>query len=505
MTAGRRGFTLVETLVVLAIMVAVFAMAGGSFLRSDGRVQAVKAAAEELAATCRQARALAVSRNATFAVVFHVQNHPDSNGRVLNNRSGGHSYRIVGPAPSVSTMIDPRSLLDPKLVDNLPPVVGGMTISETNLRDFAYSYPFTLAQTAELHGNSWVGDEHVLPAGKARLLALSDMDYGDYNEGGSTFRNPSATISFPRPWFGWWDKDNVAGGGKGRLYPWGGYDPAIPGSGFYYRGRAAAAAYANIDTLAPVNSRNAVTRRIDRWHDDQIRNGSGKAYSLYEEPAEPQADVLYEADSARPLLNAAWRDVSIAFTASGEAAWGGTMPGRHCVTFRDIAITDAGVTHPRVFRGVAERCNGIWPAKSDMGLLPYPHYQGEMGTFEQDSGGFFITLAPELTDDNDVYPTAKAVIDALMPIYRVYISVVGEVRVIPVSRTAVWPSGKAPFPTTESWYRGSGNMKTYFPRDRLVTGALLSGGVGLGAIESGGPITDVLTTGMLENRSIWLK
>lgn len=495
----RPGFTLVELLVVLAILVAAFALAGGAFLRKDGRLQAVKAAAEELAAVCRQARALASARNATHGVVFHLQNHPDSSGRVLNNRSGGHWYRIVGPPTSTATHMNRRTLMEPRYVDNLPPVVGGM--GGGSLGNYAIAYPFTLAQTAELMRNSWVGEAHVLAPGKVRFLALSDMDYGDYNMTNQAYRMPSATMSYPRPWFGWYDRTGVAGGGAGRLYPWGGYDPAIAGSGFFYAGHPGAAAYAALDAVAPVGSRHGVDRKADRWHDAQIRISSSGNW-IYEQPAEPLADVIHAALEPRPVLDAEWRDVSLSFAPTGEVTWGGTMPGRHCPTFRDIVPTGA---NPRVFRGVADRCNGIFAANDDAGMLAYPHHQGEMGTFEQDAGGFYITLAPDVVTDTDTFPDAKSAIDALMPIFRVFVSTVGEVRVVPISRTRVWAGGLAPFPTSEAWYRTGTNMRTLFPRDRMLDGSVLSGGVGVGAVVGGGPVTDALTGEMLENRAVWLK
>lgn len=486
-------FTLIETLVVLAIMVAVFGFVGSSFLRADGRHQAVKVAAEELAATCRQARSMAIARNATHAVLFHIQNHPDSSGRVLNNRSGGHWYRILGPASSVPTMRGARLLTDPFHTDNIPPVVGNVKDAINN------TYPYNLAQAADLLRASWAAEPHTLPAAKVRFLALSDMDYGDFGTT-TTRRVPSATISYPRPWFGWWDAADVAGGGAGRFYPWGGYDPGITGSGFFYAGLATATPYANNDP-PPVNSRNAVTRALDRWEIGQNVIGSSGA-ATYSDPIEPGGDILYEADSPRPLINAEWRDVSLLFTSSGEVLWGGCMPGRHCWMHRDTIIK-AGFA--RTFRGVAERCNGIFSSQSGEGWIAQ-HYQAEMGTFEKDAGGFFITLAPDTPDDQDVFPTAKAAMDAMMPMYRVFVSSLGEVRTIAVSRTVTWPVGKAPFPTSEAWWRTGTNMRQYFGQDRLVTGTRTdSSGTGIGEPETGGPITNFLTVEMLTQRAVWLK
>lgn len=486
----RRGFTLIELLMVLAIMVSLFALGAGSFARTDGRVQAVKAAAEELAATCRQARALATSRNATYAVVFHIQNHPQSNGRLLNNRSGGHWYRIVGPQTGVVTNrgASSRALLSPTRVENLPAVTGsanGNVIS---------SSPYNLAQMAVGMNASWVGEQHNLAAGKVRLLALTDMDYGDFTTT-STRRVASATRSYPRPWFGWWDGGNVAGGGAGRFYPWGGYDPSIPGSGFFYWGRAASTPAAAALDAQPIGCTHATDRLLDRWIDGQQGEDSDGS-APFAPPAVPDGDPLYAAGDPRPLVDASWRDMSVMFLSSGEVQWGGTMPGRHCDLYRNNRSSTP------YKRGAAERCNGIF---TKTGLVNQ-RYQAETGTFDRDSGGFFITLAPDAENDQDIFPTAKAALDSIMPMYRVFVSVLGEVRVIAVSRIPKLPAGSVQFPTIESWWRTGSNMRLYFGQDRLVTGTKLdSNSTGIGNPDGHGPITSFLTTDMLLNRSVWIK
>ena len=496
MMRSGTGMTLIELLVVLSIIVAAFAMLSFSFARSDGRLQQVKAAAEELAATCRQARALAISRNATYAVVFHVQNDPGSNGRVLNNRSGGHWYRIVGPSSSVGSSTGAsRQAMGPARVDNIPVVVGSLNSCLLGISGKTIiSSPFNIAQMTAGLRNGWAGEQHTLPAGKVRFLSLTDMDYGDFASTG-TRRVPSTTGSYPRPWFGWWDQANAAGGGAGRLYPWGGYDPGIPGSGFYYWGSATASGYAPLDPQ-PVHSTHAATRTVDRWVEgQQAPNSSGN--SSLELPAFPAADVLYAVGSPRPLIDGAWRDMSILFTASGEAQWGGTLPGRHCEQFKDGAIAGTPVK-----RGAAERCNGIFETYG----MVNQHVQAEAGNFDRDSGGFFITLAPDAATDQDVFPSAKAAQDSLMPLMRVFVSTLGQVQVVAVSPSANGTGGLSPFPTNEAWWRNPANMKQYFGQDRLVTGSRLdTSGTGIGEPEGGGPITDFLTPGMMTDRSVWLK
>ena len=43
----------------------------------------------------------AMVEQAPFAIAINIQNAPGSSGRVINNRSGGHWYRMVGPARGI--------------------------------------------------------------------------------------------------------------------------------------------------------------------------------------------------------------------------------------------------------------------------------------------------------------------------------------------------------------------------------------------------------------------
>ena len=100
--ASRASFTLVELIVVVAIMALAFSMI--AFLPKGAKRDAdVQAAAEELASTLRLARSLAMDRHAVYAVSFNIQNAPGTSGKVLNNWSGGHWYRILGPNENAQT------------------------------------------------------------------------------------------------------------------------------------------------------------------------------------------------------------------------------------------------------------------------------------------------------------------------------------------------------------------------------------------------------------------
>ncbi len=447
---------------VISVMLVIFGLIGSSFARKDSRRQAVMTSAEELAATFRRARAMAVDRKATFAVVFNIQNDPDSSGRVLNNRSGGHWYRILRP-PSTG---------DQNTIDNIP--------------DFPTSIfgPYTVCDYKANVTSCWMDDTHVLPARKVRFLSLTDMDWGDFTgqDWQSYGRRPGAggSQTFPRPWFGWWD------GATKRLYPWGGYDPAIAPSGFYFWGNAnAPSGYYNIqgvrDPIAPTVCRNTCDRYLDHWvvcNTNPPRNPEGVG-----------TDLLYANGSPRPLLNADWRDASLLFLSDGSVRWGGWLPARH---LRDYSGPNQ--------RGVPERCN----AQPGGFGGPNHHTKTEASNFDQDSGGWFITLAPDADTDKDTFETAKDALDSLMPMVRVFVSKFGEVRVIPVSRTPKF-AGTAPFPTTANWYNTGSNVQREFGMDRVVDRSVsASDGTGLGRVV-GAPITDFITPDMLAKRQVWMR
>jgi prepilin-type N-terminal cleavage/methylation domain-containing protein len=99
----RRAFSLIEMLVVLAIIMLAMGMTFAVTGRRDERRAQVQGAAAELAATLRLARAYAMERNIVAAVSFNIANAPGSSGWTLNNRAGGHWYGILGPARARST------------------------------------------------------------------------------------------------------------------------------------------------------------------------------------------------------------------------------------------------------------------------------------------------------------------------------------------------------------------------------------------------------------------
>jgi type II secretory pathway pseudopilin PulG len=269
--ATRTAFSMIELMMVIAIMVMLLSLI--AFLPGQARQDAnVRSAAEELAATLREARSMALKRKCTFAVVFNVQNGRGTSGRILNNFDGGHWYRILGPWQRYDT-------------DTVPPW-------PQLFRDgYLYMQDFLRAMDV-----CWAGEKHELPAHRVRFLALSDQDNGGFVQpwvnNGDNRCNYQPT--YPRPWCGYWDS------ATGRIFPWGGYDHTLVSpfrhtctTGFWYEGNEGAIT----GSLNPVN----------------LTAGNQQ---------------LYVQGQPRPVIDARLEDYWFLFYPDGTAAEGQTMNAR---------------------------------------------------------------------------------------------------------------------------------------------------------------------------------
>jgi len=199
--------------VALAAMLMGIVVSLPNSVRTDAQVES---AAQELAGTLRQARALAIRNRAIYAVVFNIQNTPGSSGRVLINGDGGHWYRILGPWPRNGD-------------DTLPPWTQFFRDGGLYMQDFLTAMNLC-----------WVGQKHILLPHHVRFLALSDQDNGGFVQPWVTSTGDNRyqyQPTYPRPWCGYWDPSGR------RLYPWGGYDHALISpfrgrstTGFWYEG-----------------------------------------------------------------------------------------------------------------------------------------------------------------------------------------------------------------------------------------------------------------------------
>ncbi len=406
MNEARRepGFTLVELLVVIAILAISLGMV--AFLSTgDKRDAAVSSSAQELAATLRAARAMAMDKRCICAVAFNIQNAPGTSGLVLNNHGGGHWYRMIGPSENTKA---------------------GASLPIYPSPDFYYDFDTVPAFLASVKA-SWVGDRHVLPPHRVRFLALSDQDNGgmvDY--GNSTLAHFQAT--FPRPWFGNWDE------AAKRLRPWGGYDPALVNgqetparqtTGFYYAGMDG--------TIS--GSRNPADRITEEGGVKIFAQGAG-----------------------RPLVNAEWLDYVIEFRPDGSVVEGPRFRARIQSALQHGA--HGGVAP----YGDLGDMSG-WPANPAWFSFGDPtrrDYVGPMVSYQSVTGWWSITLGPDAERDSDAYGDAREALTSLMPAYRVMVNRLGEVRVMRISNSS--PKGVALDATITNW-QDSTRTRQYYQRN----------------------------------------
>lgn len=440
MKRSGRAFTLVEMLIVVAIITALlgFALA---IPTAERREEEVRGAAEELAAVLREARTRAMRRNTPYGVVFNIQNAPGSTGRILNNRSGGHWYRLIGPRDTHGGMMfnTTGGYLGP-----YPDIPDWNNIPWTPVGG---NDPVPLQHYLHLVSRSWVDEPHVLARGKVRFLALLDQDNGDND---APAQGGYYTATYPRPWFGWWDA------ATGQLHAWGGYDPTLKGetqkfhnwtsrnyartmvdgrlvsiSGFRYEGWEGEV----------VGCVNPVDREV--LADADLSEG---AYAAPDYTA-MQRWTVYRKGEPRPLINAKWLDYVLVFRPDGTVSddWFRLRQnGWNFYKYRDTAgsadpyVPPASDWHAygRNDAGLADMCNGtafMWNWEDGNAQAPHKSSaQREATSWVHRTGYYWITLAADAKDDTSTFPSAEAALRSLLPIYRVGVSPEGQVRVIRV-------------------------------------------------------------------------
>ena len=422
------------------MVLAIIAIAGAIALSqttADKRMGEVGAAAHELAATLRSARALAMQRQAIHAVSFHIQNGAGTSGRLINNWDGEHWYRILGPSLESNRPAppDPAALGDDARFENVAMIVRSVP-------------------------RAWIGDQHRLPARKVRFLALTDQDNGHaHTWNGPTDRFARFPLTYPRPWCGWWDA------ASGRLYPWGGYDTALrdadnrANAGFYYQG--------NDGTITGCRSSATRTSTLTYVDLGAVVNSGGNT-------------VLLVQNAPRPLVNGNWLDFQVAFRPDGQVVVPGFMELRYNSRLRQGGSGGNAV-----------------PGWGDLGDL-YPTWRDFWNhaaderpatSFQSRSGYWWITLAPDMQSDSDVFPSAQAAVRSLQPCFRVGISAIGDVRVALMGSGL---SGTLDASITD-WNSRAQTRVNY-------AGNLLTESDGR---PRGRPVTDAVTAEMLTRRSWW--
>jgi type II secretory pathway pseudopilin PulG len=481
-SAQRTGATLIEVLAVVTIIGISLSMVVSFTGRSARRSMQVRIEAEQLASVLRQTQTMAMDRKATFGVAFNIANARGSSGRVLNNRDGGHWYRVIGPSRSNGQQ------------ERISSGYGGYSSVFRFNRDFnrdtqrdLRSYDAPLGATLDEIANDWVGPKQVLPKGAVRFLALADQDNGSH-------RFPSWTFgaTYPRPWFGSWEAATH------RLRAWGGYDT---------------------DSAFLEFSQPAETWSTDLWrrqgHDGTI-NYSGFYYegqdgrisgcvnprdrSVYEDIngdamidlTDRKTRLLQRSGEPRPLVNADWLDAVVLFFPDGTAKYDDWFHLRHeyerYSRRTDLLFNEDG-KHNLTDLAMGDMCNAI--NSLELPATP-PNDRYEVSHFTERTGYWYVTLAPDVGNDNDTFATAHAAMETMMPMWRVGISRLGEVKLVEVKR--VPPAGASLDRIhADTWWQTPGVGNAGYWNNLLTTPA----GPAM-------PVEDFLTPEMLEHREWWL-
>lgn len=491
----RPGFSLVELLVVLAVFGVILGISA-NLLRGENRDAQVRRAAEELAAVLRQTRNRAMHEQAGYAVVFNIQNAPGTSGSVLNNWSGGHWYRVLGP----STYGYAVNQFGTGANSPSTPLPGATrTYSGWNIP----SFPDFLERVRA----SWAGEPHVLPAKRVRFLALSDTDEGQRNTkidnwsvaraDRQTWYAANGETTYPRPWFGVYDPVTQ------RLHPWGGYDPTKNFSGFFYEG-----------TDGDISgSRHPADRSYNSDLDgngtfaDVDRNGDGDMDDPFEREV---AYPIYRQGEARPLVDAAWMDAAILFTPSGEAIFLEWARGRwaYAAVQKTAGTGDSAVKG----NGVGDRSKP-WKSVQAYGgeFSLSKDVTTEVAHFTSHTGGWYLTLGPDMTRDTDVFPTAREALDSILPAYRVFVGRSGAIRATRVQRRADgYLDGKQTWPPLASDWQRTATTTGNLLWQRCRKGWLHQASAGdpnnpnYNLVPVGKPISTVVTERMLTDRIWWI-
>ena len=418
--------------------------------RGDRREADVRAAAEELAATLRSARAKAMDERGVYAVVFNLRNGLGTSGRVLNNQDGGHWYRLIGSNESQSSFRTVASY----------PLPSFYTVTPAN-PSLPENWPAGLLAAIRY---AWIGDRHVLPPRRVRFLALADQDNGGLTD-------PTASqkyvATYPRPWFGWYDP------AAQRLYPWGGYDPALKDakgnvcSGFYYQGTDANGGAGIVGSANPSD-------RTTTWDSAGTR--------------------IFTAGKGRPLVNGNWLDYCIRFNPDGTVEEGAQM------ALRFSSYGSKGASN-QAAGGANTGGTGTYGDFGDLsgrqGITGgwQTGWEWPMTNYWRHTGRLAITLCPDAASDTDRFASAQEAVASLWPAYRVMVNRLGLVEVVKVKPAL--PAG-ATFDSTiaSSDWNGSGAKLANYYKYHYATNAD-------GTLRAK-PVSDALTTALLTSRNWWL-
>jgi prepilin-type N-terminal cleavage/methylation domain-containing protein len=479
---SRRAFTLVELLLVISIIAIAMSMVFVYVGKRDIRGMQVRVEAEHLADVLREVRGMAIDRKGVYGVAFNIANGKGTSGHVLNNRDGGHWYRVIGPSRSNSQMGNFAGYGGYSYYLRYDP--GWYAQNQT--------HDVLVGGYLEQIKGDFIGERQVLPKGQVRFLALADQDNGN-NRGRGFYFGPS----YPRPWFGTWDSSTH------RLYAWGGYDPELKdfaqhhewwtGDGFGARVSRAGGliSYTGFYFEGSDGQITGCQNPVDRMIPTDT-NASGNA-----DPADLRNYQLLKKDDVRPVVNADWLDALILFYPDGTARYEDWMHVRH-------ALGNNARNH-RVWRywnelddrnvgdlGMGDMCNECNTWEFDQGPVPY-NMRYEASHYVARTGSWYITLAPDSADDRSTFPTPESALASISPMVRVGISRLGEVSVLPVKRHQTAGTVLDDVHVDGWWQNRPCGMQGY--EDNVLTTA---DGPCM-------PVEDFVTPAMLEHHQWWLK
>ncbi len=476
---SRASFSLIELLMAILIMSAVMGMLGSVAGLASIQSSQVKLAAEQLAAVLRQTRQLAMDHQSIFGVSFNITNAAGSSGQVLNNRDGGHWYRILGPHDFGSvSWSGSGSCRMPNFFTASIPWAPGPPPSPAGYSQLG---PWLSSVQTDFYG-----PKYVLPPRQVRFISLTDEDNG------STWTPYSSFLpTYPRPWFGVFSRR--AGDASPRLYAWGGYDAGFADnqgtlgvswrgsssrnpSGFYYQGSGP-------PIVGCVNPQDDLVIN-DRRGTGAVAQGPAPAPGGY------QTLNILPKGQGRPLVNGDWLDCVLLFMPDGSCMRQDWMQMRHAFGQSDYSgpayYFNLTTSHTIQLLGPGDMCNGSYTGWMNGTALPYNNLF-EATDYDNVTGMYYITLGPDAADDRVDFPSAASALASMMPMYRVGVSRQGEVQIIKVS--ADMPLGTALDPKwqTRIWTTGGVGTNGYWnntalsaageplePAETFVTPAMMS-------------------------------
>jgi len=427
--------------------------------KGDTRFIAVQSAARELASYLRAARALAMRNDACIAVDFNIANGPGTSGLVLNNWGGGHWYRMLGPM-EFDYSRGVYGLASHPLPGNFFTYGNG---------DNSNNVPILQRRVT----SGWIGEEQRLAPRKVRFLALTDLDEGHCQRFASTVSESTFPATYPRPWFGWWDSTT------NRLRPWGGYDPAlvdghgVNNAGFYFQGADGAIT----GCLNPTDRNSTAT-----YNEINFQNSGAK--------------VIFKQGQVRPLVNAQWMDWYFSFRPDGTVA--AAKFGEARFESRIQGIRGVSLLGAVPVGDIGDLASRYIPVSTLYHSYNMTADLFPATSFQSRSGYWYITLAPDMQRDTDVYPSADAVAQDLDPVFRVGVNAYGDVRVIQVRNFPSSSSSSVLDTTTlcDANWQTKATTDSYFQYN-LATNPDGS--------PRGLPVDDLLTSTMIQHRAFWYK